>query len=61
MAGLFFSLSGQAVALDPGYRPIDADNTLVIDTTKGRIIVEMYPNLAPNHVERMKILARQHF
>jgi cyclophilin family peptidyl-prolyl cis-trans isomerase len=37
---------------------IDKDNTLVIDTTKGRIVVKLRPDLAPNHVERIKQLAR---
>lgn len=53
--------SGAALALDAGYRLPDAENTLVIDTTKGRIVVEMYPQLALNHVNRMKTLTRQHF
>jgi len=51
----------QAWALDPGYRVADPNNTLVIDTTKGQVILEMYPALAPNHVERMVTLTRQHF
>ncbi|ESQ76458.1 peptidylprolyl isomerase [Asticcacaulis sp. AC402] len=50
-----------AQTLEPGYRLLDAENTLVIDTTKGRVIVEMSPQLAPGHVERMKTLTRQHF
>ncbi|MFT3997105.1 MAG: peptidylprolyl isomerase [Asticcacaulis sp.] len=54
-------LASHAVAATPGYRPVDADNTLVIDTNKGRVIVEMYPELAPQHVERMKQLTRQGF
>jgi len=52
---------GQAATLDPGYRALDAENTLVIDTSRGRVVVEMYPQLAPSHVERMKTLARKHF
>ena len=54
-------LTTSAFALDPGYRALDAQHTLVIDTTKGRIVVEMYPELAPNHVERLTTLTRQHF
>jgi len=54
-------LAGAATAATPGYRPVDAENTLVIDTNKGRVIVEMYPELAPQHVERMKTLTRQGF
>lgn len=53
--------AGSALAAAPGYRDADAENTLVIDTTKGRVIVEMYPELAPQHVERMKTLTRQGF
>ncbi len=39
----------------------DADNTLVIETTKGRVVIEMRPDLAPGHVERIKTLAREGF
>ncbi len=42
------------------WRPLDPDNTLIIDTTKGRIIVEMRPDLAPLAVARVKLLAREH-
>ncbi len=40
---------------------VDPDNLLVIDTTRGRIVAELYPSLAPLTVERIKTLARQHF
>ncbi|EGF90724.1 cyclophilin type peptidyl-prolyl cis-trans isomerase/CLD family protein [Asticcacaulis biprosthecium C19] len=62
-AAAFAALAGMAGAqtLEPGYRNLDAENTLVIDTTKGRVIVEMLPQLAPGHVERMKTLTRQKF
>ena len=46
----------------PGdWRPIDAANTLVIDTNQGRILVELYPLLAPATVAQVETLARQHF
>jgi peptidylprolyl isomerase len=54
-------MSTHAFAVDPGYREPDAEHTLVIDTNKGRIIVEMYPQMAPAHVERLVTLTRQHF
>jgi len=53
--------AGSAVAMDPGYRAPDPENTLVIDTTKGQIVVELYPSLAPLSAERLKTLTRQHF
>ena len=37
---------------------VDPQNTLVIDTTKGRIIVKLRNDLAPKHAERLKQLAR---
>ena len=47
---------------DPtNWRQLDAENTLYIDTVHGRIVVEMYPEAAPHHVERVKTLARAGF
>jgi peptidylprolyl isomerase len=40
------------------WRTPDPDNLLVIDTNKGRIIVELSPEVAPAHVVRVKELAR---
>jgi peptidylprolyl isomerase len=37
---------------------VDPQNTLVIDTTKGRVIVKLRTDLAPKHAERLKQLAR---
>jgi len=41
------------------WRPLDPANTLVIDTTTGQIVVEMHPELAPQSVARVKLLARE--
>jgi peptidylprolyl isomerase len=38
----------------------DPGNTLVIDTTKGRIVIAMRPDFAPQSVARVKQLAREH-
>jgi peptidylprolyl isomerase len=43
------------------WHEIDPENVLVIDTSKGRILVELMPIAAPNHVERIKRLTREHF
>ena len=37
------------------------DNTLVLDTTQGRVTIAMRPDLAPSHVARIKELVRQGF
>ena len=39
----------------------DPENTIIMETTKGRVVIELRPDLAPNHVERIKTLARQGF
>jgi peptidylprolyl isomerase len=43
------------------FRPIPLDRLMVIDTTKGRVIVEMAPDLAPEHVERITTLVKRGF
>jgi peptidylprolyl isomerase len=40
---------------------VDPANAIVIDTTKGRIIIKLRTDLAPNHAERIKQLARDGF
>ena len=37
---------------------LDKQNAIVIDTTKGRIVIKLRPDLAPKHAERIKQLAR---
>ena len=38
---------------------IDPENTLVIDTTPGRVVIALRTDVAPAHAERMKLLARE--
>jgi cyclophilin family peptidyl-prolyl cis-trans isomerase len=40
---------------------IEPDNTLVLETTKGRVVIELRPDLAPGHVERIRTLAKEGF
>ncbi|OYU50064.1 MAG: peptidylprolyl isomerase [Rhizobiales bacterium PAR1] len=39
----------------------DAENTLILDTTKGVVTIEMRPDLAPGHVAHIKKLVREGF
>jgi peptidylprolyl isomerase len=39
----------------------DPENTMKLETTKGDVIIEMRPDLAPNHVARIKELVREGF
>jgi peptidylprolyl isomerase len=40
---------------------VDPQNTILIDTKHGRIIVKLRNDLAPQHAERIKTLAREKF
>jgi peptidylprolyl isomerase len=40
---------------------IDPENTLVLDTTPGRIVIKLRHDVAPGHAERMKLLVREEF
>ena len=39
----------------------DPENTLILETTKGTVTIALRPDLAPNHVARIKELAREGF
>ncbi len=40
---------------------LDPENTLVIETTQGKVVIAMRPDLAPNHVAHIKKLVREGF
>ena len=42
-------------------RAADLENTLYLDLQYGRVVIEMRPDLAPNHVARIKELTREGF
>ncbi len=39
----------------------DSENTLYMDLTYGRVVIEMFPDVAPKHVKQIKELVRQGF
>jgi peptidylprolyl isomerase len=68
--GLAIGLGAPAVAAPklhneklppPAWRDADPENTMVIDTNRGRIIVELVPEVAPQTVARIKQLVRMRF
>src|ERR1700730_11600667 len=38
---------------------LDKQNAIVIDTTKGRVVIKLRTDLAPQHADRIKTLARE--
>ncbi|MGH7003089.1 MAG: peptidylprolyl isomerase [Alphaproteobacteria bacterium] len=54
---LFAALAAPAAAQSKG----DLENMLYLDLKDGRVVIKLRPDLAPNHVARIKELARQKF
>lgn len=44
-----------------GAAELDPENTLYLDLKDGRVVIQLRPDLAPNHVARIKELVRQKF
>ncbi len=65
MAGLLAlaaaSSAADAPKPDTGYREVSPDNLVQIDTKYGTVVVELAPEFAPKHVERLRALIRAHF
>jgi peptidylprolyl isomerase len=43
------------------WRSLDPENTLYMDFPEGRVVIEMAPQFAPNHVANVKALSREGF
>ena len=52
--GITMSESAEAQTTDP-------ENTIYMDIKQGRVVIQLFPDLAPLHVERIKLLAREKF
>ena len=58
LTALVFAVPALAQSLPAN---LDKSNALVIDTTKGRIVIALRTDIAPKHAERLKQLARDGF
>src|SRR5262245_32037127 len=43
------------------WRRLDSENTIYLELARGRVVIELAPTFAPNHVENVKALARKHY
>ncbi len=50
-----------AFAAAAGAQTPDPESTLVIELKTGKVLIKLRPDLAPKHVERAKVLAKQGF
>ena len=60
LASMIAALVALALFSTGTARAADPANTLYIDLKDGRVVIEMYPKLAPKHVAQIKALALAH-
>jgi peptidylprolyl isomerase len=58
IAALVFAAPALAQPLPAGSDP---QNTILLDTKYGRVVIKLRPDIAPKHAERIKLLTREKF
>ncbi len=58
---LFLSAIVACVWIVENAMAADPENTIYLELEHGRVVIELRPDLAPNHVNRIKELAREEF
>jgi cyclophilin family peptidyl-prolyl cis-trans isomerase len=61
LAVLFAIMCAASASAQPLPAGLDPQNTLILDTTQGKIFIKLRNDIAPHHAERLKQLAREHF
>ncbi|SOD94040.1 peptidylprolyl isomerase [Caenispirillum bisanense] len=56
LIGVLFAMTASQAA-----QALDPENTLYMELESGRVVIELRPDLAPNHVARIKELVREGF
>lgn len=60
LTAFVFAFGVLAVA-SAGAAKLDPENTLYLDLKHGRVVIQLLPKLAPEHIKRIKILTREGF
>jgi len=50
-----------AAAKPADWRALDPENTIYLEMANGRVVIELAPAFAPQHVANVKALAREHY
>jgi peptidylprolyl isomerase len=58
---LFVAASASRADTPVAAPKLDPQNTVYLDLKGGRVVIELRPDLAPKHVERIKLLCHDHF
>ena len=61
LMGIVALLLGATVATTAPATELDPENTVYMELASGRVVIRLLPNVAPNHVARIKELTRQGF
>jgi peptidylprolyl isomerase len=61
LAVSLFALTSAAVAQSPAAPAADAANTVILELKSGKVTIQLRPDLAPKHVERIKTLTKEGF
>ena len=61
MAAPGFAADGPPEPAREDWRAVDPNNVVLIDTKYGQVVVELAPEFAPKHAERLRALIRAHF
>jgi peptidylprolyl isomerase len=61
LAVVFAIMCAAPVSAQPLPAGADPQNTLILDTTEGRVVIALRNDIAPHHAERLKQLARDGF
>ncbi len=61
LAVVFAIMCAAQVAAAPLPPGLDPQNTLLLDTKYGRVVIKLHNDIAPLHAERLKLLSREHF
>jgi peptidylprolyl isomerase len=61
LAALFATPATGMIMSASAAAPTDPENTLYLDLKDGRVVIQLFPDVAPKHVARIKQLARDKF
>src|SRR6516162_7686210 len=61
LAVLFAIICAASASAQPLPAGLDPQNTILLDTTEGQIVIKLRTDIAPLHAERLKQLAREQF
>ena len=59
--GSFLLMLGLSISSASAYDVKDPENTILLKLKDGDVLIQMYPDVAPNHVARIKELVREGF